>query len=81
MKDYLTGRRHFLAGAAALPFLSLAARAQGSQRYASLSMFVPAAPGGGWDGLGRAIELVSRQAGLVGSMQFENVGGAGGRMR
>ena len=41
-------------------------------------MFVPAAPGGGWDGLGRAIEQVARGAGLVGNFQFENVGGAGG---
>jgi putative tricarboxylic transport membrane protein len=41
-------------------------------------MFIPAGPGGGWDGLGRAIEQVARQAGLVGTFQFENVGGAGG---
>ena len=71
-------RRHVLAGASALPFLGSAARAQGNQRYASLNMFIPAAPGGGWDGLGRAIEQVARPAGLVGAMQFENVGGAGG---
>ncbi|WP_426959679.1 Bug family tripartite tricarboxylate transporter substrate binding protein [Muricoccus radiodurans] len=76
----MIARRHLLMGAAALPFLSLGrAFAQGSQqRYASLNMFIPAAPGGGWDGLGRAIEQVARPAGLVGSMQFENVGGAGG---
>jgi putative tricarboxylic transport membrane protein len=72
------GRRHLLAGAATLPFLQAGGQAQGTQRYASLNMFIPAAPGGGWDGLGRAIEQVARQAGLVGSMQFENVGGAGG---
>jgi len=46
--------------------------------FASLNMFIPAGPGGGWDGLGRAFENVARQAGLVGSFQFENVGGAGG---
>ena len=78
MTRLLAGRRQILAGAAALPFLGGLARAQGSQRYANLNMFIPAAPGGGWDGLGRAIEQVARQAGLVGSMQFENVGGAGG---
>ncbi|MBP0446547.1 tripartite tricarboxylate transporter substrate binding protein [Roseomonas sp. SSH11] len=78
MTRFTPGRRQILAGAAALPFLGAAARAQGSQRYSSLNMFIPAAPGGGWDGLGRAIEQVARQAGLVGSMQFENVGGAGG---
>jgi putative tricarboxylic transport membrane protein len=72
-------RRPMLAAAAALaalPAWTGAARAQ--QRFASLYMFIPAGPGGGWDGLGRAIEQVARQAGLVGSFQFENVGGAGG---
>ncbi|PWS38286.1 C4-dicarboxylate ABC transporter substrate-binding protein [Falsiroseomonas bella] len=48
------------------------------QRFANIYMFVPAGPGGGWDGLGRAIEQVARGAGLVGNFQFENVGGAGG---
>jgi putative tricarboxylic transport membrane protein len=69
-------RRTLLAAAAALGLLPWDARAQ--QRFASLHMFIPAGPGGGWDGLGRAIEQVARQAGLVGSFQFENVGGAGG---
>jgi putative tricarboxylic transport membrane protein len=64
------------AGLAALPLLPRDAAAQ--QRFASLYVFVPAGPGGGWDGLGRAIEQASRGAGLVGSFQFENVGGAGG---
>jgi putative tricarboxylic transport membrane protein len=41
-------------------------------------MFVPAAPGGGWDGTARSIERAAKAAGLVGNMQFENVGGAGG---
>jgi putative tricarboxylic transport membrane protein len=59
-----------------LPLLSRPALAE--PRFASMNIFIPAGPGGGWDGLGRAIELVSRQAGLVGSFQFENVGGAGG---
>lgn len=72
-------RRHLLLGAAALPFVPYAARAQGQQqRYASINMFIPAGPGGGWDGLGRAIEQVARATGMVGAMQFENVGGAGG---
>lgn len=69
-------RRHFVAGAAAAPFLARGASAQA--RFANISMFIPAGPGGGWDGLGRAIEQVARQAGLVGNFQFENVGGAGG---
>jgi putative tricarboxylic transport membrane protein len=80
----MTTRRQLLAtatlataGAAlGVPLFSSPARAE--QRFASLNVFVPAGPGGGWDGLGRAIEQVSRQAGLVGTFQFENVGGAGG---
>jgi putative tricarboxylic transport membrane protein len=74
-------RRHLLAaaglGAALLPGHHRAG-AQGQQRFPSIYMFIPAAPGGGWDGLGRAIEQVARGAGLVGNFQFENVGGAGG---
>lgn len=59
----------------ALPAL---ARAQGKPLFESISMFVPAAPGGGWDGTARALEAAAKSAGLVGSFQFENVGGAGG---
>jgi putative tricarboxylic transport membrane protein len=73
-------RRSLLSAAAAsamLPLTGGLALAQ-QQRYPSLHIFVPAGPGGGWDGLGRAIEQVARQAGMVGSFQFENVGGAGG---
>ncbi|MBS7792411.1 tripartite tricarboxylate transporter substrate binding protein [Roseococcus sp. SDR] len=69
-------RRSLLTAAALLPAFAPAAGAQ--TRFANLSMFIPAGPGGGWDGLGRAIEQVARPAGLVGNFQFENVGGAGG---
>jgi len=73
----MPSRRHLLAASAALAAARvLPARAE--QRYQSIYMFIPAGPGGGWDGLGRAIEQVARGAGLVGSFQFENVGGAGG---
>lgn len=64
------------AGLSATPLLPSGASAQ--QRFNSMYVFVPAGPGGGWDGLGRAIEQASRAAGMVGSFQFENVGGAGG---
>ena len=67
-------RRHLLLATPAL----LASPAGAEQRFPSLYMFIPAGPGGGWDGLGRAIELVARPAGLVGTFQFENIGGAGG---
>lgn len=72
-------RRIMLAGTAGLAAAaSLGRPAFAQQRFASMFVFVPAGPGGGWDGLGRAIEQASRAAGLVGSFQFENVGGAGG---
>jgi putative tricarboxylic transport membrane protein len=72
-------RRHALAAALGAAAASAAGRgASAQQRFSSIYMFVPAGPGGGWDGLGRAIEQAARAAGLVGSFQFENVGGAGG---
>jgi putative tricarboxylic transport membrane protein len=72
-------KRDFLAiGAAAGASFTLPAWAQAKPLIASLNMFVPAAPGGGWDGTARAIERAAKAAGLVGTMQFENVGGAGG---
>jgi putative tricarboxylic transport membrane protein len=72
-------RRTVLAAAAGLPAAGLLPRdAAAQQRFNSMYVFVPAGPGGGWDGLGRAIEQASRAAGMVSSFQFENVGGAGG---
>lgn len=61
---------------AALPFGMLTpAEAQALQ---SLQIFVPAAPGGGWDGTGRAIESVMRAEKIMESFQFEHAPGAGG---
>ena len=74
-------RREVVAGAASLGALMscpLAAWAQAKPLFDVINMFIPAAPGGGWDGTGRAIEAACKGAGLVGSFQFENVGGAGG---
>ena len=72
-------KRDFLAlGAAAGASMALPAWAQGKPLFDTLNMFVPAAPGGGWDGTARAIERAAKAAGLVGNMAFENVGGAGG---
>jgi putative tricarboxylic transport membrane protein len=58
--------------------LAMPAWAQAKPSFDTLNMFVPAAPGGGWDGTARAIERAAKAAGLVGNMQFENVPGAGG---
>lgn len=72
-------KRDFLAfGAAAGASMALPSWAQGKPLFDTLNMFVPAAPGGGWDGTARAIERAAKAAGLVGNMAFENVGGAGG---
>lgn len=68
-------RRSVLA-AAALP--ALPGDASAAEMPHALSVFVLAAPGDGWDGLGRVIELVSRSAGLVGQFQFENLAGGAG---
>ena len=43
-----------------------------------LKIFVPAAPGGGWDQTARTIEQVLRATGAVKGVQITNVGGAGG---
>jgi putative tricarboxylic transport membrane protein len=71
-------RRTLLAASGAAIAAGLPRDAAAQQRFNSIYMFIPAGPGGGWDGLGRAIEQASRASGLVGSFQFENVGGAGG---
>jgi putative tricarboxylic transport membrane protein len=74
-------RRQMLQAALALPPTALAfggAPAQAAALYPTLRLFIPANPGGGWDGLGRAIEHVVRQVGFADAVQVENVGGAGG---
>jgi putative tricarboxylic transport membrane protein len=74
-------RREFVTASAAAGLamvLPAGVNAQGKPLFDSISMFVPAAPGGGWDGTARALEAAAKSAGLVGSFQFENVGGAGG---
>ena len=74
-------RRKFMAFAgvsAAVLGMPNWALSQSKVVFDNLNIFVPAAPGGGWDGLGRAIEAASKSAGLTNSIQVENVGGAGG---
>jgi putative tricarboxylic transport membrane protein len=76
-------RRYFLRGAALLPAgtalpLFLAAEPAHAQSVDLLKLFVPAAPGGGWDQTARAIEQVLRATGAVKGVQVTNVGGAGG---
>ncbi len=49
-----------------------------AQALSTIEMFVPAAPGGGWDQTARSIELSMRTDGIVQSFQFEHAPGAGG---
>ncbi|MFW5329291.1 Bug family tripartite tricarboxylate transporter substrate binding protein [Hydrogenophaga sp. ZJX-1] len=60
-----------MAAAGALPNL---AWAQG----ANIKMMIPANPGGGWDGTGRALGEALRDAKVASSVTFENKGGAAG---
>lgn len=69
-------RRHVLALGAAGAAVGLSPAM--AQALSSLSIFVPAAPGGGWDQTGRSIEMVMRAENLVQNFQFEHVPGAGG---
>lgn len=71
-------RRDFLnttLAAGAFAGMSAPAFAQTMDR---LRMYIPAAPGGGWDQTGRTMEQAMRAAGIVQNFQFENVPGAGG---
>ena len=49
-----------------------------AQALTSLQIFVPAAPGGGWDQTGRTIELAMRTDGIIKDFKFEHAPGAGG---
>ncbi len=66
----------FAASAAAA--LTLAPGRTTAQTLPNLQIFVPAAPGGGWDQTGRAIEHSMRTDGLVKDFRFEHAPGAGG---
>jgi putative tricarboxylic transport membrane protein len=69
-------RRHTLQlGLAATAAFAFPASAQS---ISTIEMFVPAAPGGGWDQTGRSIELAMRTDGIVSTFQFEHAAGAGG---
>jgi putative tricarboxylic transport membrane protein len=79
-------RRHFLSSAAAVPAATLPLSLSIDQAQAQaqapaidlLKIFVPAAPGGGWDQTARTLEQVLRAMGAVKGVQITNVGGAGG---
>lgn len=45
---------------------------------ANLKMMIPANPGGGWDGTGRALGKALMEAGAAATVNYENKGGAAG---
>ena len=57
--------------------LALAGEAR-AQAVDTLQLFVPAAPGGGWDQTARTIEMVLRANNAIKTAQVTNVPGAGG---
>src|SRR5262249_55260273 len=67
-----------LVPAAVLPLSLATIDAARAQAVDLLKLFVPAAPGGGWDQTARTIEQVLRATGAVKGVQITNVGGAGG---
>jgi putative tricarboxylic transport membrane protein len=78
----MINRRDLLLGTAAAATASplsllITERAQ-AQAVDLLKIFVPAAPGGGWDQTGRTLEQVLRATGAVRGVQITNVPGAGG---
>ncbi len=76
-RDLLRASASVPAAALPLSFLTSGdARAQAAIDL--LKIFVPAAPGGGWDQTARTIEQVLRATGAVKGVQITNVGGAGG---
>ncbi|MGZ9059476.1 MAG: tripartite tricarboxylate transporter substrate-binding protein, partial [Burkholderiaceae bacterium] len=70
-------RRDFSIAAAAVaasPFGMLGNA--GAQQLGTVKMMIPANPGGGWDQTGRALAAAMQSAKSVGSVQFDNKGGA-----
>ena len=67
-----------LLSATASPLSLAAINPANAQSVDLLKIFVPAAPGGGWDQTARTIEQVLRATGAVKGVQITNVGGAGG---
>jgi putative tricarboxylic transport membrane protein len=75
----MLNRRDLILGAAAIPAsTALLTNLAQAQSVDMLKMFVPAAPGGGWDQTARTLEQVLRATHLVKGVQITNVGGAGG---
>jgi putative tricarboxylic transport membrane protein len=77
----MLNRRKFLASTAAMGAAGIVA-SHLTPAFAAdapqLEIFVPAAPGGGWDQTARSMDQVLRKDNLISGSQITNVGGAGG---
>ena len=51
---------------------------EGPQALETVNITIPADPGGGWDALGRAMQTVFTEDGILSSAEVTNIGGAGG---
>ena len=73
-------KRDLLKCSAAVTAMAVVGRADSAtaQEIAQLQIFVPAAPGGGWDQTARTMEQALKAEKLIGTAQITNVGGAGG---
>src|SRR5918996_1936290 len=70
--------RLILAAGAAGLIASMAAPPPAAAQIQGLEIIVPAAPGGGWDQTGRAMQEAMQEAGLASGIQVVNIPGAGG---
>ena len=70
--------RLILAAGAAGLIASMAAPPPAAAQIQGLEIIVPAAPGGGWDQTGRAMQSAMQEAGLASGIQVVNIPGAGG---
>ncbi|WP_173934704.1 tripartite tricarboxylate transporter substrate-binding protein [Chelativorans sp. Marseille-P2723] len=71
-------RRELMASAGAIGLWAAAPGVAFSQAMDQLEIFVPAAPGGGWDQTARVMAEVLSKTGMIGGSRISNVGGAGG---
>ena len=77
----MLSKRDLLKGSAAAAALTVYGGSFGealAQGNVQLQLFVPAAPGGGWDQTARTMEMVMKNEKLIASAQVTNVPGAGG---
>ena len=71
-------RRFIVAAATAALVAAAAAAPPVAAQIQGLEIVVPAAPGGGWDQTGRAMQNALQEAGLASGIQVVNIPGAGG---